>query len=180
MSELSSLPSDIASYLTPDEKVLKVVKDVKWGSKSQIFGLEYGAESKGEIYITNRRVIFKKGGGFLEGKQIVEASYRHVSSIEFVKESRWGYITAGICVIVFAIFLWWFLSWLSSLIELELGLLGLLPLIIGLLGLVLFFITPPNRFRIHVVGRAPLEIEGDVEDAIKIIREFKEKVEVGP
>ena len=53
--------------MTKDEKVIKTGMSREW-----------------EIYITNKRVIFRKGGIF--GKEIVEASYRHISSIEYKKQ----------------------------------------------------------------------------------------------
>lgn len=164
-----SFSADIASYLTEDEEILKIAKNVQWGTKTEIFGLE----GKGEIYVTNRRVIFKKGGGFLEGKQIVEASYYHISSIELTKESRYGYIVAGIVCLMFAYFVWWIGD------ELKLpNIWNFIPLIIAVLGIVLFFVTPPKLFKIHIVGRTPLIISGELEDIIKIIREYKEKVQL--
>lgn len=81
-----SIPFDIESYLTPDEKIVKIGKSRKW-----------------KIYITDKRVIFRKGGMF--GKEIVEASYRHISSIEHKKKSPWGYIIVGLFFIVFGLFL---------------------------------------------------------------------------
>jgi len=164
-----SLPPDIASYLTQDEKVVKIAENVNWGSAKG--GI--GTESKGEIYVTNRRVIFKKGGGFLEGKQIVEASYRHISSIELTKESRYGYIVAGIICLIFAYFVWW----LGDILDFPI-LWNFIPLIVAVLGIALFFVIPPKHFIIHVVGREPLRVSSELEDIIKIIREYTEKVEI--
>lgn len=78
-----SIPSDIKSYLTLDEKMMKIEKSREW-----------------EIYVTDKRVLFRKGG--ILGKKIVEASYRHISSIEYKKESPWGYIITGLAIIVLA------------------------------------------------------------------------------
>jgi ribosomal protein L40E len=161
-----SLPLDIASYLTRDEKVIKLAKNVKWRSGK-------GTESIGEIYVTNRRVIFKKGGGFLEGKQIVEASYHHISSVELTEESRYGYIVAGIVCLIFAYFAWW----IGDILDFP-NLWIFMPLIVAVLGIALFFVTPPKRFIIYVVGREPLRVSSELEDVIKIIREYIEKVEV--
>jgi len=38
-----------------------------------------------------------------------------------------------------------------------------------------FFIRP--SFKIHVVGRNPLTITGELEEIIRIVREYREKVE---
>lgn len=79
-----SPPPDIASYLTSDEEIMKIGKSREW-----------------EIYVTNKRVFLKKGGMFK--KEIVEASYRHMSSIEYVKEMSWGNIITGIVLIIFGV-----------------------------------------------------------------------------
>lgn len=70
-----SIPSDIASFHQVLNKVMKIGKSRNW-----------------EIYVTNKRVIFRKEiGGGVFGKEIVEAPYRHISSIEYKKESPWGW-----------------------------------------------------------------------------------------
>jgi len=68
-------PSDVLSYLTSDEKLLKSEK-IPFQSK--------------EIYVTDKRIIIK------EGKGIVEASYRHISSIEYKKEGNVRVLIMGI------------------------------------------------------------------------------------
>lgn len=156
--KLLSIPSDIASYLTPDEKMIKIGRSREW-----------------EIYVTNKRFVFRKGGMF--GKEIVEASYRHISSIEYKKESPWGYIVAGIVFIGIAFIT---NNLFSSIFE-ELGsIMGLVfAVFIGLIGIILLvagvFITP--SFKIHVVGRKPLTISGELEGIIRIIRQYREKVD---
>ena len=48
--------------------------------------------------------------------------------------------------------------------------------LIGIITIVVsFFLTP--KFKIHVVGREPLTISGKLEGIIKIIRQYREKVE---
>jgi len=85
----SSILSDIASYLTPDEKVAIV------------------GNSQKEVYVTNKRLIIKKRGVF-GGKEIVDASYRHISSIEYEKKIPLRYIVTGVSVIVFGLLLSYF------------------------------------------------------------------------
>lgn len=152
-----SIPSDIASYLTPDEKMMKIGRSREW-----------------DIYVTDKRVLFKKGGVF--GKQIVEASYRHISSIEYKKESPWGYIIAGIFFIGFAFIAYNFIFEYEPTMR---SILTILSFIMGLMGIILIvasvFITP--KFKIHVVGRKPLTISGKLEEIMKIIRQYREKVE---
>ena len=160
---------------------MKIAQNVHWGTKgvsidratamkiSPLLAMERG---KGEIYVTNRRVIFRRGGGFLEDKQIVEASYHHISSIEFSKYSRSGYILGGIIVLGFTFFVWW----IGNIVKMPLWLTNILCLILGFLGVLLFFVTPSKFFKIHIVGREPIMISGELEEIIKIIREYREKV----
>ncbi len=49
-SEQERCPSDVLSYLTTDENLLQTEKSDDW-----------------EIYVTDKRVIFKKGGIFVAG-----------------------------------------------------------------------------------------------------------------
>jgi len=164
-----SIPSDIESYLTPDEKMMKIGKSREW-----------------EIYVTNKRVIFKKGGIF--GKEIVEASYRHISSIEYKKQSPLGNIVAGLVLIVFG-----FVSGYYALLEAKkyspilyeelntlyaiLAFLGFILAFFGIILIVAILFLSPN-FKIHIVGRKPLTISGkELEEIIKIIRQYREKVE---
>jgi len=174
-------PSDIASYWTKDETTLKVAKDVKWTSKS---ASDLPLSGKGEIYVTNRRVIFKRGGGFLEGKEIVEASYPHISSIELGQESRSGNILAGVFFLVLAFFGWWaFNAFFTPMIEISARatpqyLIGFGCLVLGVLGIALFFLTPSKYFKIHIVGRNPIVISGELEEIIKMIRENREKAQL--
>jgi len=151
-----NVPSDVSSYLTADEDILKTEKSEEW-----------------EIYVTNKRVLFKKGGIF--GKELVEASYRHISSIEYKKASPLSFIIAGICLVLFGFIQYTFLSKnrffepISFWIQIVFILLGIVAIVASL------FIKP--TFKIHVVGREPLTVSGKLEEIIKIIRQYKEKVE---
>ena len=168
-----TLPSDIESYLTKDEKVIKTGKSREWK----------------EIYVTNKRVILRRGGIF--GKEIMEASYRHISSIEFKKPSPLGYIIAGTSFSIFGI---WLTIWailerghvsplfkdiLSDFFTIGIGL-GLVSTGFGIIIIVIgFIVTSAPQFTIHVVGRKPLIISGKLQEIIRIIREYREKVELG-
>lgn len=156
-----SIPSDIKSYLTSDETLLKTGRNGEW-----------------EIYITDRRVIFKKNGW---GKKIIEASYRYISSIEYEKESRLGYIIGGVMLLIFAFGVWYLFPSLFPILysmtrKIFSWLFDLIVLLLGLVGLALFFVNPQGKFKIHVVGREPLTVSGRLEEIIKIIRQYREKV----
>jgi len=166
-----SIPSDIASYLTPDEKVL-MIRKAKW-----------------EIYATNKRLILKKGGLF--GKEIIEASYRHISSIEYGRRISLRWIVAGICVAVFGTLgllitlnfmfgniVGW-LTWYGSDFRDQLQNLFSLPIICGailiLIGVALS-LRPPV-FTIHIVGRKPIILKGKkLEELIKVVRQYREEI----
>jgi len=152
-----SVPSEIESYLTPEEKIMKTGKSKEW-----------------EIYVTNKRVLFKKGG--VLGKEIVEASYRHISSIEYKKASQLEYIISGILLIVFP----FVLPYIAPAIYEDFPTVGLLIyavcILIGVIVIIMSFFIRPS-FKIHVVGRNPLTITGELEEIIRIVREYREKVE---
>ena len=142
---------------------MKIAQNVKWGTKGEFLergkiGYPISTLYKGEIYITNKRVIFRRGGGFLEDKQIMEASYRHISSIEFSRYSRSGYILLGIIVLGTALFFWW----LRNVLRMP-PIVDIVWLLLGGLSILLFFVTPSNFFKIHIVGREPLVISGELE-----------------
>ena len=149
-----SIPSDIKSYLASDEAILKTGRNGQW-----------------EIYITDRRVIFRRGGW---GKRIVEASYRYISSIEYERESRLGYIVCGVVVLVLAGGLWYLFH---GVLRSTFWLLDLIVLLVGVAGLALFLGSPQSMFKIHVVGREPLTVSGELEEIIKIIRQYRERVQ---
>ena len=149
-------PSDVLSYLTPDENLLQTEKSDEW-----------------EIYVTNKRVIFKKGGIF--GKEIVEASYRHISSIEYKKGSPLSLIITGIVIIALGLVQYNFLQGREFIGTISLAFLIVFTLL-GVISIVVSFYIKPI-FKIHVVGREPLTISGKFEGIIKIIRQYREKVE---
>jgi hypothetical protein len=163
-----STPSDIESYLTTDEKIIMMTKTA-W-----------------EIYATNKRLIFKKKRAF-GGKEIIDASYHHISSIEYEKKMSVGYIISGICIAIFAVAVLFLnprdpSSWfgygtlVSSWIDVfSIGLI-ILGLILTLIG-VAHTLGPPI-LTIHIVGRKPIITSGkELEEMIKITRKYEEKLE---
>lgn len=159
-----TLPSDIASYLSKDEKMIKV-----------------GKIREGGIYVTNKRIILKKGGIF--GKEIVEASYRHISSIEYKRQTPWGDIIGGVALIILGFFMDDIFGLFIPLsrytrptIEL---LLIILFVILGVISIAYGLVKVDAKYTIHVVGRQPLPISGRrMEEIIRIIREYREKVQL--
>lgn len=158
-----SVPSDIESYLTPDEKMVKI-----------------GRSRRLEIYITDKRVILKKGGIF--GKEIIEASYRHISSIEYKKHTAWDDIIGGAVMIALAFFVDDIINVVYPLSRSQRPIVEqiftILFVVLGLISIVVGVLMSSARYTIHVVGRKPipLSVKG-LEDAIKIIRQYREKVE---
>ena len=159
-----SIPSDIASYLTPDEKIMMMGKN------------------GGHIYATNKRLIFKNEG-ILGGKEIVEASYRHISSIEYGKKSSLGYVIAGICVVVLTLVFRYSFANFSLIFLVSWDWLNILAILLILLGVILIVIGValsfrPPVFTIHIVGREPIMLKGKkLEGLIKIIRQYREEIE---
>ena len=149
-------PSDVLSYLTNDENLLQTERSDEW-----------------EIYVTDKRVIFKKGGIF--GKELVEASYRHISSIEYKKGSPLSLIITGIVVIALGLFQYYLWQGIEFIGTVSLALLIVFTLL-GVISIVASFFIKP-KFKIHVVGREPLTLSGKLEGIIKIIRQYREKVE---
>jgi hypothetical protein len=147
------VPSDLLPYLTSDEELVQTERTKKW-----------------RIYLTNKRFILKKGGIFR--KELVEAAYRHISSIEYKKHRSIKLIVLGIICIALGfvltyLFSFWhvvfWLSWLSIILA-----------IVGVVIIVAGFLRPA-KFRIHVVGRNPISLSGDLDEILKIIREYREK-----
>lgn len=128
--------------------------------------MKTGISKEWEIYVTDKRVIFRKRATL--GKEIVEASYRHISSIEHKKERPLGYIIAGLVLIALAYLL--HASFQEVQFSLLLSVCGVIILITSL------SITP--SFTIHVFGREPLEMSGrKLGEIIRIIRQYREKME---
>jgi hypothetical protein len=161
----SPIPSDIASYLTPEEKVVIVENAEK------------------EVYVTNKRVILKKKGIFGE-KKIVDASFRHISSIEYEKEISLRDIAAGIGLITLGLLVYYFrpmitqgwywegdvLSNVLYIISIGLGIGGVILIAMG----VLLSLGPPV-FTLHIVGREPIELRGRrFEVLFKAVRQYRE------
>jgi hypothetical protein len=162
-----SIPSDIASYLTPDEKIVII-----------------GSGAQGEIYATNKRLILKREG-ILGRKGIVEVSYRHISSIEYEKKISIGLIVAGICVVILALLMELFRPMIlrSSILLL------MLPstwtnvvILVGIIGAILIIggvaqSAQDPTFTMYVVGRSPVSLRGkNLEGFIKVVREYREEI----
>ncbi|MCR3907135.1 MAG: PH domain-containing protein [Tenericutes bacterium] len=150
-----NLPSDISTFLTPDEEVIKTANDKKW-----------------DIYITNKRVFLKAGGFF--GKEIVETPYHHISSIEYKKENPIPSMLIGGVCIVFAVIsnqlleaipIFRTISVLSLLISAILAITGLAVIILALLK------SP--TLKLHIIGRKPITISSKIEELIRISRTNK-------
>lgn len=152
----ANAPSDVLSYLTSDEKLIRTEKTDEW-----------------EIFVTDKRVMFKKGGIF--GKELVEASYKHISSIELKKTSPLSLIVTGIALIIIGLIQYTFLNELQFVGTVSFWLL-IVFIILGIVSIVASFFLKP-QFKIHVVGREPLTVSGKLEEIIKIIRQYREKVQ---
>jgi len=163
-----AVPSDIESYLTPEEKMIKIGSSRKW-----------------EIYLTDKRVIFRKAG--ILGKEIIDASYRHISSIEYKKRIPWENIIGGAFLVVFAFFVDDVLNLLlspltspnvrgvSSDLSGVLQIITVLFLLLGIVSVAVGLLTIRGEHKIHIVGRSPLPISGkNLEDIIRIIRQYRE------
>jgi hypothetical protein len=148
------VPSDIKSYLAKNERIVKTEKSAEW-----------------EIYVTKKRAIFKKQG--ILGKEIVEASYHHISSIEYKKKSRIAYIILGIVVLTV-------LSLEGILVQDQF--ISLLFFLMGLLfviSIVLLAYLEKPKYTIHILGRKPIEVSAKLEGIIKTIREYQASARVG-
>ncbi len=141
-----AVPSDVESYLTPEEKMIKIGRSRKW-----------------EIYLTEKRVIFRKAG-FL-GKEIIEASYRHISSIEYKKHTPWGDIIGGAFLVVFAFFVDDVFKLLLSPVSVDVArgvsyeialvsqIVTILCIVLGIVSLAVGLLRIRGGYTIHIVGR---------------------------
>lgn len=131
-----------------------------------------GKIQDGDLYITNKRVILRRG------LIITEASYRHISSIEYEKPGISGYLLAGICIVAVAIILYVFDTRLISMmlpnnIFMAIIGFGILLIIVG------FLIKSSPSYKLYIVGREPIILKGhNLEDIIKVIRQYREHVDV--
>ena len=147
-----STPSDVASYLAPEEKVLEKWRGGEW-----------------DVFATNNRIILRKG---IIGKQIVEASYAHISSIEY--KSLWNVGQALIgAVLIFAGLL------LPEEFIVRIGLvLGPVSFLIRagsfIAGLVLVLLSHKSGIKLYVIGRPDaISLPTNLEPMIKWIRQYK-------
>ncbi|MCW4040408.1 MAG: hypothetical protein NWE83_06620 [Candidatus Bathyarchaeota archaeon] len=157
-SYFEDIPVDVQSYLTEDEDI-EIIADIR----------------EGELYVTNKRVILRKGGF---SKEIIEASYRHISSIKYkLRRSRKWLILGVICLAIGVLALngWILLPIYISSIELVLFLIlfvvGGIGIIRGMLG--------REQYTFHIIGRDPIVLSAhNIEDIVKIVRQYREKVEL--
>jgi hypothetical protein len=154
-----SVPSDIESYLTQNEEIVRTEKSEGW-----------------EIYVTNKRIILRKHGIF--AKKVIEASYRYISSIEYSKSIPIIRIVAGIVAIIMSL-VWQRIPQLEPLNKLFATSSWFIPLVIFVLGLVLILdalLVRPS-YMIHIVGREPIVVSAKLEGIIRTIRQYQERVE---
>ncbi|MCK4243812.1 hypothetical protein KAX03_03000, partial [Candidatus Bathyarchaeota archaeon] len=148
-----------ASYLIANEKVLQSWKRGSWN-----------------IFATNYRIILKKKSFF--SKEIVEASYNYISSIE---EKISSDVLGGIIFLIIGLTLLYLHLYppivfglynamndpLVSTVFLSTGL-----LFIGIGSLFLF--ERKRIFKFHIVGRDPIILPGKLEPMIRWVREYKQ------
>ena len=154
------VPTNIESYLTSNEKLLETSKSREW-----------------EIFVTDKRVLFHKNNIF-GNKELIEASYKHISSIEYKKENPLLLIILGIFCFIIGYLFYYFVPIVNP----DASIVGTISLIfyiiLGIVAIVSAFFQQP-KFKIHVVGREPLTLTGNLEPIIKIIRQYKEAVDIG-
>jgi hypothetical protein len=156
---LATLPFDIESYLTPDELIVKIGRSRKW-----------------EIYVTDKRVIFKPAHEGRDGTEIVATSHHRISSVEYKKKDPSRYIAVGVVFVGFAIVLPILLNEIfpfvfthypteatifSILITMSTALIGII-----LVGVSLF--AKPN-LTVHVRGKKLLTVSGELEEIVEAI-----------
>jgi len=153
-----SIPSDVASYLAPDERVLEKWRGGEW-----------------DVFATNNRIILRKG---IIGKQIVEASYAHISSIEYKSLWNVGQALIGAILIFVGLFL-------PEEFMIRIGLVGLVSFLIRagslIVGLILVLLSHRSGIKLHVVGRPdPISLPTNLEPMIKWIRQYKQPIGISP
>jgi len=148
-----SIPSDVASYLAPDERVLEKWRGGGW-----------------DVFATNNRIILRKG---IVGKQIVEASYAHISSIEYKSLWNVGQALVGAILIFAGLFL-------PEEYIIRMGLDGLVSFLIQagslIVGLVLVLLSHTSGIKLYVIGREPISLPTNLEPMIKWIRQYRQPI----
>lgn len=145
-----SVPSDLLPILAQDEKLIQTENAEKW-----------------RIYLTDKRMILKRGGIFKQ--ELIEAAYNHISSIEYKKVIPLKQIIVGVVLIIIG----FILAYLSNFINLIFWISWLPTLILAIVGIILIvtaFLTHP-KYIIHIVGRNPITLTGNLENTLKTIRE---------
>jgi len=151
-----SVPSEIASYFTPEETLLK-----NWSSKGW------------NIYATQFRVFLYKKGIF--SKQVIEASYEHISSIEFQRKRPLGglfcAITSFFGGFIFIYFDFEIRGYLPPFYFPLFLYLSLIFWIVGILSVVCFIFVAEEGFTFHIVGRSPITLPKELTEMVRFIRE---------
>jgi len=162
---LPTIPSDIESYLTPNELIVKIGRSRKW-----------------EIYLTDKRAIFKPAHEGGDGTEIVATSYHRISSVEYKKKNPSRYIAFGTVFVGFAIVLPILLNEIfpfifthyptvatifSILITISIALIGII-----LVGVSLF--AKPN-LTVHVQGKKLLTVSGELEEIVETIHNYRKR-----
>jgi len=149
-----SVPSEIASYFTSEETLLK-----QWSSKDW------------DIYATQYRIFLYKSG--ILSKQVVEAAYEHISSIELTRKRPLSRFASAIILFVTG-----FLLILLDPTQYYYYYTG--PPIYQYMAVVLFlvgvgflawFIIGIQGFTLHIVGRKPIVIPKELTEMVRFIRE---------
>jgi hypothetical protein len=139
--------SDISQYLTPSERILQ-----EWKTGSC------------DIYATNKRVIIEENG------KVSDASYSHISSVEYERHTHVSRIIGAIILIVIGVVM--SLSF-SSIPILNIG--GFLLLL--LISIILLLTSSSAKTKMYVVGREPIELSGRMESLLRWVRQYKVEME---
>lgn len=137
-----SIPSEVTSYFTPDEIVLK-----QWRVKNL------------GIYATQYRIFLCKQGWL--SKEVVEASYEHISSIELGKKRPLKRLASAVAAILLGVLLAFSPFFL------------VFSIILWITGVALlaWFIIGVQAFTLHVVGRRAITIPKDLGEVVRFVRE---------
>lgn len=148
---------NVDRYFIDNEAVLK-----EWASK----------EWDG-IYGTQHRVFFVKEG--ILNKKFIEASYGHISSIEFSRIRPKVRLICSIICFVSALFIYIFFGhylyafrYFRGLNNYILG--GISFLVFFGIVFLIWFIIGIKKFMIHVNGRKPIVVSKELSDLIKYVR----------
>jgi len=148
-----SVPSEIASFFTPGEILLK-----RWSVKGW------------NIYATQYRIFLCKNSVF--SKQVIEAAYNYISSVELSRKRPLSRLISAILLFVTGYFLMMIdptpryyytgpsISHYMAMILFLIGIAFLVWFIIGVQG-----------FTLHIVGRKPIITPKELTEMVRFIRE---------